>query len=100
MPSLKALYVTELFPDPETRLGYWGGEERQVYELSTRAAKAGHRVTVMTCRLQGQPERSFVDGEVRRAGFSRDSSTRGAEVQYQGGRLHPEDHEDGCRERM
>lgn len=76
--ALRILYITELFPDPETGLGYWGGGERQFYELASRAAKAGHRATVLTCRLPGQSARGDVDGvDVRRVGISRDPKTGG-----------------------
>lgn len=70
------LYITEIFPDPKTGLGYWGGGERQFYEVATRVAKMGHRVTVLTCRFPGQRSSDFYDGvEVRRAGISRDPGT-------------------------
>ncbi|MDE1857826.1 MAG: glycosyltransferase family 4 protein [Thaumarchaeota archaeon] len=76
--ALRILFITELFPDPDTGLGYWGGGERQFYEVASRAVKAGHRATVLTCRLPGQSTRSDVDGvDVRRTGISRDPKTGG-----------------------
>ncbi|MDG6982543.1 MAG: glycosyltransferase family 4 protein [Nitrososphaerota archaeon] len=73
---MHVLYITEIFPDPKSGLGYWGGGERQFYEVATRVAKLGHRVTVLTCRFPGQRSSDFYDGvEVRRAGMSRDPGT-------------------------
>ncbi|MDG6952614.1 MAG: glycosyltransferase family 4 protein [Nitrososphaerota archaeon] len=73
---MKVLYITEIFPDPRTGLGYWGGGERQFYEVATRVAKMGHEVTVLTCKFPGQRDHDIYDGvEVKRAGASRDPRT-------------------------
>lgn len=75
---IRILYLTELFPDQKTGLGYWGGGERQFYEVSRRAARMGAKVTIITCRFPGQSKRDIVDGiEVIRLGLSRDPSTGG-----------------------
>lgn len=73
---LKILYITEIFPDPHTGLGFWGGGERQFYELAKRTAEKGHRVTVLTCSFPGQLRREILDGmEIRRVGMTRDART-------------------------
>ena len=76
---LRILYITELFPDPKTGLGFWGGGERHFYEVARRVARLGHHVTVLTCRFPGQSQSEDVEGmEVRRFGMSRSPKTGGA----------------------
>ncbi|HKT22128.1 MAG TPA: glycosyltransferase family 4 protein, partial [Nitrososphaerales archaeon] len=76
---MKILYITEIFPDPRTGLGYWGGGERQVYEVARRVAKKGHQVTVLTCQFPGQGEYDTLEGiRVIREGLSRNQRTGGA----------------------
>ena len=77
--GLKILYLTEIFPDPKTGLGFWGGGERQFYELARRVASKGHQVTILTCRFPGQSPRDHLEGlEVIRTGISRNPRTGGA----------------------
>lgn len=76
---MKILYISEIFPDPRTGIGFWGGGERQFYEVARRAARKGHEVTVLTCRFPGQGRRDSLEGmEIRRVGISRNPRTGGA----------------------
>jgi glycosyltransferase involved in cell wall biosynthesis len=76
---MKALYITEIYPDPKHGLGVWGGGEKQFYEISRLAAKHGHEITILTCRFPGQPREEFVEGvRVLRVGLSREPKTGGA----------------------
>lgn len=75
---MRILYLTEIYPDPRSGLGYWGGGERGFYELARRAVKFGHRATVLTCRFPGQVGEDQYEGvEIRRAGLSRNPVTGG-----------------------
>lgn len=75
---MKILYITEIYPDVKHGLGVWGGGEKQFYEISTRVAKRGHEVAVLTCRFPGQSKEDSLDGvTVFREGLSRNPRTGG-----------------------
>ena len=75
---MKILIITEIFPDPKTGIGFWGGGERQFYEIAKRATSMGNAVEVLTCKFPGQEGLGSVDGVgVRRAGLSRDPEMGG-----------------------
>ncbi|MDG7010642.1 MAG: glycosyltransferase family 4 protein [Nitrososphaerota archaeon] len=75
---MKVLYISEIYPDPKTGVGVWGGGERQFYEISRRVKSAQNGVKVLTCRFPKQASRDSVDGvEVLRQGLSRDPATGG-----------------------
>jgi glycosyltransferase involved in cell wall biosynthesis len=76
LDSMKILYVTELFPDPEGGYGLWGGGERQFFEQAKGMAKLGHEVTVLTCRFPGQPSADSMENlRIIREGTTRDPNT-------------------------
>lgn len=77
--QMQVLYISEIYPDPKRGLGVWGGGERQFYEISRRAARRGHDVTVLACRFPGQPTKEVTEGvAIVRHGLSRDPETGGA----------------------
>ena len=74
--AMKILYITEIYPDPATGIGYWGGGERQFYEISRRMSKSGHDVTVLTCRFPPETDCGTLDGvTVKRSGMTRNPKT-------------------------